>query len=85
MKDKAKITFNNSIYFPAVLEKAVSDFKQSCKIKFVNEGIFSFVVLESREELEYLTYEFCNYLLALMKDKLVSLAHYVKKEEKDAL
>ncbi|MFH1641594.1 MAG: HxsD-like protein [Nanoarchaeota archaeon] len=79
-KNKAKITFNNSIYYPEILGTATSDFKKSCKIRYINEGLYSSVVIESKDELRPLTLEFCNYALALMKDKFVELAHYVKNE-----
>lgn len=81
-KNKAQIQFNNTLYFPEVLEQAVDDFKKSCKIKFINEGLLSSVVIESKEKntLKNVVYEFCNYALALMKDKFVESAHYVKNE-----
>lgn len=79
-KTKAKLTFNGSVYFPEVLETAVKDFKKSCKIKLVKEGMFSSVIIESKEkeDLKNLTYEFCNYSLALMKNRFVELARYKK-------
>lgn len=76
----AQIHFNSSFYFPGVVDKAVADFGGGCDIKLVARGLFSTVTIKSKEGLKELTYEFCNYILSLMKDKLVSLAHYVKNE-----
>jgi hypothetical protein len=79
--DKSKIEFNNAIYFPEVLGQAVEDYSSAFKIKLIKEGLFSFVVIDfsgcSENGVE-ITYEFCNYALALMKDKFVESAHYVK-------
>ena len=80
-KNKAKIQFSNLLYFPAVLGLAVEDFKLDHKIMLDKGGLSSSVVIEGPDEdqLRILAYEFCNYALALMKDRFVESAHYDKK------
>ena len=79
-KEEARINLNNSIYSPDIVETAVEDFKDCCKIKLTKGGLSSSVIIKGRKDgLKELAYGFCNYALALMKDKFVGLAHYVKR------
>ena len=77
-QNESKISFNNLIYFPEVLDCAVNDFKKKIDIELIKEGLVSHVIIKSSEELKEITYEFCNYSLALMKDAFVKSAHYTK-------
>ena len=79
-EDKAEITFNNDIYSPEILEQAISDFKETCKISIEKQGLTSTITLTSKEDLKEITYEFCNYALALMKGAYVQSAKYIKNE-----
>jgi len=77
---RAEITFNNDLYSPEILEQAISDFKETCKITIEKKGLTSIITLVPDENLKEITYEFCNYVLALMKDAYVQSAKYVKNE-----
>ena len=79
-KNQAKIILPNSLYFPQILERAVKDFSNSCKIKLSKDALLSYVtIFAKKHELEEIAYDFCNYVLALMKDAFVERAHYIKK------
>jgi len=80
LENKAEITFNNDIYSPEILDQAISDFKETCNLTIEKQGLTSTVTITSDEDLKEITYEFCNYALALMKDAYVQSAKYVKNE-----
>lgn len=79
--NKAEIKLKNSLYHKDVLTQAVTDFSDACTIDIKKEKLTSTIVIQTKikKELTNTAYQFCNYVLALMKNKYVELAHYVKK------
>tara|TARA_Y100000310_G_C20353796_1_gene655647 strand:+ start:432 stop:632 length:201 start_codon:yes stop_codon:yes gene_type:complete len=64
-----KIKLNNNFYDKEVIKEAVGDFKGVCNIQILNDNIE--IELKSIEENENLGEEFCNYVLGLMKNKIL--------------
>lgn len=64
-----KIKLNNKFYNKEVIEEALNDFKEVCHGKILSEDIE--VELKPKEDVEQLKEEFCNYVLGLMKNKML--------------
>lgn len=64
-----KIKLNNKFYDKKAVEEALDDFKKVCNGKIVNNDIE--IELEPKEKIENLQEEFCNYVLGLMKNKIM--------------
>jgi hypothetical protein len=64
-----KIKLNKDFYDETVIEEALKDFKGVCNGKKLNDNIE--IELEVKENNENLKQEFCNYVLGLMKNKIM--------------
>lgn len=62
-----KLKLNKRFYNKGAVEEALNDFKAVCKGKVLNNNIE--VELKAKEDIKNLEEEFCNYVLALMKNK----------------
>jgi hypothetical protein len=65
--ERRRILLSHRFYKAAVVEQALSDFKDSCTGRILNQRIE--VELVPRQPIEHLEEEFCNYCLALMQDR----------------
>ena len=69
MESEKKVIFNlnNSLYTKKAIEKALLDFHNVCKGKIINNNFN--IELSPKQNLDKpLKEEFCNYVLALMKN-----------------
>jgi hypothetical protein len=62
-----KITLNKNFYTVEAIKEALHDYEEVCRGRVINDNIE--IELESKEELQDLQEEFCNYVLGLMKNK----------------
>lgn len=69
MQKKMKIKLNNKFYNKGIVEEVLNDFKEVCNGKIVNNEIE--IELEPKEDIKELKEEFCNYVLGLMKNKII--------------
>ncbi len=67
---KMKVMLNNKLYSREAIEVALKDFEEICSGKILNGEIV--VELESKEEIENIGEEFCNYVLGLMKNNMLA-------------
>jgi len=67
-KIKMKITLNNKFYKKESISKSIKDFEGLANITLLNDS-FDIEMVPIDEELLNLKEEFCNYVLALMKNK----------------
>lgn len=64
-----RIKLNKKFYNKEIVKEALDDFKKVCEGKILNDNIE--VELEPKENVEMLREEFCNYVLGLMKNKVL--------------
>lgn len=64
-----KIRLNKEFYNKEIVKEALDDFKDVCNGKILNEGME--IELEPKEGIGNLKEEFCNYVLGLMKNKMM--------------
>ncbi len=64
-----KIKLNKDFYDKMTIEEALRDFEEVCNGKILNDDIE--IELEAKEENKNLKQEFCNYVLGLMKNKIM--------------
>lgn len=64
-----RVKLNNKFYNKESVEEALNDFKGVCKGRMLNGDIE--VELEPKEKVKMLKEEFCNYVLGLMKNKML--------------
>jgi hypothetical protein len=64
-----KIKLNKDFYNKQAIEEALNDFEGVCKGKILNEDME--VELQLKEENKNIKQEFCNYVLGLMKNKIM--------------
>jgi len=67
---KVEINLSKEIYSVDVIKRAIEDFSGVCKGS-INEGNYILVLLELKDEegLDIIGYEFCNYVIGLMKNE----------------
>ena len=64
-----KIRLNNKFYSKESVEEALKDFEEICKGNILSDDIE--VELKPKESVKQLKEEFCNYVLGLMKNKML--------------
>jgi len=64
-----KIKLNNKFYNKEAVEGALRDFKEVCEGKILNDAIE--IELKPKEDIGMLKEEFYNYVLGLMKNKML--------------
>lgn len=64
-----QIELNNKFYNKEAIKEALKDFREVCNGKILNNVIE--IELEPKEKVENLQEEFCNYVLGLMKNKIM--------------
>ena len=69
METKIRLKLNNKFYNKKVIEETIDDFRETCKGKILNDNLE--IELESKEKIENLQEEFCNYVVGLMKNKIL--------------
>jgi len=62
-----RIKLNSKFYNKGAIKEALRDFEGVCNGKILNEDLE--IELETKEKLENLEEEFCNYVLGLMKNQ----------------
>jgi len=69
-KDKIRINLNKNFYSLIAVEESLKDFDKVCYSKIRNKNQIE-VILEPKDKklIKILGYEFCNYVLGLMKNK----------------
>lgn len=70
-KDKATILLRKEFYVKEAIEESLKDFKEICSSNLTEKGNYFTLLLKPKTEIKSseLAYEFCNYVLALMKNK----------------
>ena len=67
---KVEIKLNKQFYTIEAVKKAVEEFKEICKISLSDKkDILVSLRLDTKEDVRIIGYEFCNYVLALMKSE----------------
>ena len=67
---RVEIILNKSFYCVEAVKKAVEDFKEIGNFSVsCDDGILISIKLKNEEGIENIGYEFCNYVLALMKNE----------------
>ncbi len=64
-----RIKLNNKFYSKEIIEEALKDFKEVCDGKILNDSLE--IELKPKENVDKLNNEFCNYVLGLMKNKML--------------
>jgi len=64
-----KIKLNKEFYNQDIVKVALNDFKKVCDGKILNDDLE--IEFEPKEKIENLQEEFCNYVLGLMKNKIM--------------
>jgi hypothetical protein len=64
-----KIKLNNKFYSREMIEVALKDFKEACEGKILNNDLE--IELMPKENVDKLNGEFCNYVLGLMKNRML--------------
>jgi hypothetical protein len=64
-----KIKLNKKFYNKEAVKEALQEFKEVCKGNVLNDEIE--VELKPKENIDLLEEEFCNYVLGLMKNKML--------------
>ena len=67
--EKLKIMLNNQFYDKNIIKEAIMDFKEVCDGKVLNDDVQ--VELMCSGDSVRLRHEFCNYVLGLMKNKML--------------
>ncbi len=72
---KLKIKLNNKLYNKTIVNEALNDFKEVCEGKILNSNSNNNkdieIELNPKEDIQKLKEEFCNYVLGLMKNKVI--------------
>ncbi len=69
---KAKIVLNEKLYKFGAVREAVRDFECVCPIEVTGKKPICVVLKPlSKKSADVICYEFCNYVLALMKNKML--------------
>ena len=69
-KSKISILLNKKFYNKEAILQSLKDFKEICQGELIEGDNFLVVLsVEEKELLEVLGYEFCNYVLGLMKNE----------------
>ena len=66
---KIRIKLNNKFYNKAIVEEALKDFNKVCSGRILNDNIE--IELKPKEDIKELKEEFSNYVLGLMKNKVL--------------
>ena len=67
---KVEISLNKNFYSIDAVKKAISDFKKVGNFSVSNKkSIIVSLKLKNSSDIENIGYEFCNYVLALMKNE----------------
>ncbi len=70
---KVDIIFNRDFYYLDIIKEGIDDFKEVCDSSISNEeGINISLHPKDEGDLNTLGYEFSNYLLSLMKERLLN-------------
>ncbi|OYT55614.1 MAG: hypothetical protein B6U68_04560 [Candidatus Aenigmarchaeota archaeon ex4484_14] len=75
--NKIELTINSKVYPEEIIDKAVENYSDVCEIEDrKNEQIHKIILkpkqlFDSKEDLETIGYEFMNYLLYLIKNKVL--------------
>jgi len=69
IRKRIKLKLNNKFYNKKAIEEALDNFKEVCNGKILNKDLE--IELEPKEKIENLKEEFCNYVLGLMKNKIL--------------
>jgi hypothetical protein len=64
-----RIKLNKKFYNKEAIEEALHEFNEVCKGNVLNDEIE--IELEPKENVNLLEEEFCNYVLGLMKNKML--------------
>lgn len=64
-----RISLNNKFYDKNAVQEAITDFEEVCEGKIVDDSIE--VELKPKEDVDNLKEEFCNYVLGLMKNRIL--------------
>ncbi|MCD6557422.1 MAG: HxsD-like protein [Candidatus Aenigmarchaeota archaeon] len=76
-ENKVELTINSDLYPEEVINKAIEEYSEVCEVEDrKNEQIHKVIlkpkqVVDSKEDLEIIGYEFMNYLLYLIKNKVL--------------
>ena len=63
------VKLNNKFYNKEAIKKAIDDFEGVCDGKILNNSIE--IQLNPKEDIQEIKEEFCNYVLGLMKNKIL--------------
>ncbi|OYT57187.1 MAG: hypothetical protein DRO96_02965 [Candidatus Aenigmatarchaeota archaeon] len=76
-ENRVELTINSDLYPEEVIDKAIEEYSEVCEVEDrKNEQIHKVIlkpkqVVDSKEDLEIIGYEFMNYLLYLIKNKVL--------------
>lgn len=69
MKTRKSLKLNKEFYDKAAILEALTDFKEVCDGKIINDSFE--IEIKPREDIENIEEEFCNYVLGLMKNNVL--------------
>ena len=76
-ENRVELAINSDLYPEEVIDKAIEEYSEVCEVEDrKNEQIHKVIlkpkqVVDSKEDLEIIGYEFMNYLLYLIKNKVL--------------
>jgi len=69
-KSKISILLNKKFYNKDTIKQSIEDFKEICDGEMIEgKGFLVVLSVDEKELLDVLGYEFCNYVLGLMKNR----------------
>ena len=67
---KVDVILNKEFYSIDAIKKAINDFKDACDASLSNKkDILVSLRVKTNDDIDKIGYEFCNYVLALMKNE----------------